>query len=62
MLAQGPDIVPIPGTKRLAFLAENNAAATLPLSEPEMAALNALEAVPVAGDRYTDEGMKGVDA
>lgn len=63
LLAQGPDIVPIPGTKRLVWLAENNAAVDLILSGDEVAALNAgLATVPVAGDRYTDEGMKGVEA
>ena len=55
VLAQGPDVVPIPGTKRRAYLEENVAAAAMELSPSELARLQ--EAVPraaVAGDRYAD--------
>jgi len=54
-LAQGPDVVPIPGTKRRSYLEENVAAATMELSPSDLARLE--EAVPrqgVAGDRYAD--------
>jgi aryl-alcohol dehydrogenase-like predicted oxidoreductase len=48
---QGADVVPIPGTKRRTYLEQNVAAATLELSETDLAAIEA--AVPdVAGDRY----------
>ncbi|MGE5635315.1 MAG: aldo/keto reductase [Nocardioidaceae bacterium] len=61
VLHQGRDIVPIPGTKRRAYLEENVAAAELELSDEELRRLD--EAAPVgitAGDRYTD--MSSVDA
>ena len=55
VLAQGDDIVPIPGTKRRTYLAENLAAVDIELTKEELAALD--EAAPVgaaAGDRYAD--------
>ncbi len=53
LLAQGPDIVPIPGTKHPKYLEENVAAAELTMSPGDLARVEA--AVPkgsVAGDRY----------
>lgn len=62
LLAQGDDIVPIPGTKRERYLMENVAALSVVLSPEEQARLGRSTAqLPVAGDRYTVEGMKGVD-
>lgn len=61
--AKGDHIVPIPGTKRIKYLEENVAATEIALSSDEVANLEA--AIPplgVAGDRYTVEGMKGLDA
>jgi aryl-alcohol dehydrogenase-like predicted oxidoreductase len=55
VLAQGGDIVPIPGTKRVRYLEENVAAAEVELSPADLARLD--EAAPVgatAGDRYPD--------
>ena len=55
VLAQGDDVVPIPGTKRVRYLEENVAAADLRLGEDDLRALE--EAVPrhaVVGDRYGD--------
>ncbi|MDQ1615642.1 MAG: hypothetical protein QOJ60_1581, partial [Actinomycetota bacterium] len=55
VLAQGEDIVPIPGTKRVRYLEENVAAAEVELSPADLARLD--EAAPVgatAGDRYPD--------
>lgn len=55
VLAQGEDIAPIPGTKRVAYLEENAAAADIVLTGADLAAL--AEAVPrdaVQGDRYGD--------
>ena len=43
-LAQGPHVVPIPGTKRLTYLEENAAAAAVELSDAELAELDALPA------------------
>ncbi|WP_406736782.1 aldo/keto reductase [Thioclava sp. GXIMD4215] len=63
LLAQGDDIVPIPGTKRPAYLADNLGALDVVLTPEDLAALDrALAQMPVAGARYTAEGMKGVDA
>lgn len=63
LMAQGRDIVPIPGTKRLRYLEENVAASEIMLGEDEILELEGvLEALPVAGARYTEEGMKGVNA
>jgi aryl-alcohol dehydrogenase-like predicted oxidoreductase len=55
VLAQGTDIVPIPGTKRRRYLEENAAASEIELSDEVLARLD--EAAPVgaaAGDRYPD--------
>lgn len=63
LLAKGPDIVPIPGTKRLGYLEENAAAAEIVLTAAEVTELDAAAAAhPVLGERYTEEGMKGVGA
>ena len=61
VLAQGDDVVPIPGTKRVRYLEENVAAVDVVLSADDLAALK--DAVPrdaVAGDRYGD--MSTIDA
>ncbi len=61
VLAQGEDVVPIPGTKRVAYLEENVGAADVHLTADDLAALDA--AVPrdaVVGDRYGD--MSHIDA
>ncbi|MBV6415896.1 MAG: Aldo-keto reductase IolS [Steroidobacteraceae bacterium] len=59
LLHQGPDIVPIPGTKRRRWLEANVAAATLVLETPDLAALAALQ--PTAGERYTPRGMEAIE-
>lgn len=62
LLAKGDDIVPIPGTKRIKYLEENIAAAGIALSQAEVASLEAAIApLDVVGERYTEEGMKGVN-
>jgi len=61
VLAQGEDIVPIPGTKRVRYLEENVGAASVELTEGDLAAIAA--AVPrdaVAGARYGD--MSSIDS
>ena len=60
LLAQGDDIVPIPGTKRLKYLEENAAAAALSLTAEELARLDVL-ATQTAGPRYGEQGMKMVE-
>ncbi len=55
VLHQGPDIVPIPGTRRVANLESNAAAVDLVLSAAELNALAAaMPADAVSGDRYPD--------
>jgi len=62
VLAQGEDIVPIPGTRRLQYLEENIAATEVRL-EPEV--VETLGAVfsrqEVRGERYPEAGMAGID-
>ena len=63
LLAQGEDIVPIPGTKRIAHLQDNLGALSVCLDENDLADLeHSVTALSVAGERYTEEGMKGVNA
>ncbi|WP_417662792.1 aldo/keto reductase [Pseudomonas sp.] len=58
VLAQGSDIVPIPGTKRRRYLEENIAALEISLSATELAVLNAIfPAQAAAGERYGAESM-----
>ena len=57
VLAQGDDVAPIPGTKRVAYLEENVGALDVELSDDDLEALE--DAVPrdaVVGDRYADMG------
>jgi aryl-alcohol dehydrogenase-like predicted oxidoreductase len=57
LLAQGGDIVPIPGTKHVARLEENAAAVKITLSSEQLARLNAIQ--PPVGDRYADMSRVG---
>lgn len=55
LLAQGEDLVPIPGTKQRRYLEENVAAADLELTPAELAQIEAVAPQGVAaGDRYPD--------
>jgi aryl-alcohol dehydrogenase-like predicted oxidoreductase len=63
VMAQGDDVVPIPGTKRVKYLEQNAAAAEIELSEDDLQRLD--EAFPngaAAGDRYPDMTRVNVDA
>jgi aryl-alcohol dehydrogenase-like predicted oxidoreductase len=61
LLAQGNDIVPIPGTKRTARLHENIGALSVRLSAADVAAIEqAVPAGAVAGLRYPEGQMKSV--
>ncbi|WP_113701209.1 aldo/keto reductase [Nonomuraea lactucae] len=58
LLHQGPDVIPIPGTKRISYLEQNAAAADVNLDADTLIALDA--AVPrgaAAGDRYPEQLM-----
>jgi aryl-alcohol dehydrogenase-like predicted oxidoreductase len=62
VLAQGDDVVPIPGTKRRRYLEENLAALQLRLTPEELTAID--EVAPpgaVAGERYTPAMMARVN-
>jgi aryl-alcohol dehydrogenase-like predicted oxidoreductase len=55
VLAQGDDIVPIPGTKRREYLEQNAAAADVELTQAD---LDAVDQLPdAAGERYDAQGM-----
>ncbi len=55
LLAQGDDVVPIPGTKRAARVAENAGAAAIELTPDDLARIDAVSPVgAAAGDRYPD--------
>ena len=61
LLAQGPDVIPIPGTKRIERLEENLAALNVRLAPAEIDRISA--AIPIgaaAGTRYPEGGMRGV--
>lgn len=55
LLAQGDDIVPIPGTKRRTYLEENVVATTITFSKEELDRIDEVAPKNVAaGDRYPD--------
>lgn len=59
LLAQGPDLVPIPGTKRVKYLDENSAAADVELTADQLARIEAV--VPhgsASGERYAPEAAR----
>ncbi|HET6765275.1 MAG TPA: aldo/keto reductase [Longimicrobiaceae bacterium] len=61
VMAQGPDVVPIPGTKRRKYLGENAAAAFVELGEDDLARID--EVAPrgaAAGARYPEAAMRSV--
>jgi aryl-alcohol dehydrogenase-like predicted oxidoreductase len=59
LLAQGEDIAPIPGTKRVARVEENTAADAIELSAQQIERLNNL--TPAAGDRHDERNMAVID-
>ena len=62
LLHMGPDIVPIPGTKRRKYLEENVAAANIALTRDEVAALGAaLAPGKVTGPRYNEKNQSMID-
>jgi aryl-alcohol dehydrogenase-like predicted oxidoreductase len=60
LLAQGDDIVPIPGTKRRTYLEQNAAAADVELTADDLARIDA-ELPETAGERYDQAGMASVN-
>ena len=62
LLARGPDIVPIPGTKRRARLEENAAAVGIKLTAADLARIEGVAPKGVAaGERYAEGGMRAVN-
>jgi aryl-alcohol dehydrogenase-like predicted oxidoreductase len=57
VLAQGNDVVPIPGTKRRQYLDENLGAAEVKLNSDDLADLNPLASI-VSGERYAAQAAK----
>ncbi len=63
VMSKGNNIVPIPGTRRIQYLEENVAAADIALTHTELRHLEeAISPLEIKGQRYTDEGMKGLNA
>jgi aryl-alcohol dehydrogenase-like predicted oxidoreductase len=61
VLAQGSDMFPIPGTKRMKYLEENAAADAIALDADDLARLDAMGlAVHTAGTRYSEPFMKRI--
>ncbi|MGI8713568.1 MAG: aldo/keto reductase [Solirubrobacteraceae bacterium] len=60
VLAQGEDIVPIPGTKRRTYLEQNAGAVDVELTAAELSEIDA-ELPEVAGARYDEAGMKAIN-
>ncbi|WKA53124.1 aldo/keto reductase [Planococcus shixiaomingii] len=62
LLAQGEDIVPIPGTKRIKYLDENLGALDVELTQEDLDRINEIAPQGVAaGTRYPEAGMRGVN-
>ena len=62
LLAQGDDIVPIPGTKRRRYLEENVAASRITLGQGDLDRIEEVAPKGVAvGLRYPEESMKAID-
>lgn len=59
LLAQGDDIAPIPGTRRVSRVEENTAADAVELSADQLERLNNL--TPAAGERHDEANMASID-
>ncbi|MGW7511161.1 aldo/keto reductase [Streptomyces massasporeus] len=60
VLAQGEDLVPIPGTKRRTYVEQNAAAVDIDLTKGDLARIDA-ELPEAAGERYDEAGMRSVN-
>ncbi|MEU6592428.1 aldo/keto reductase [Streptomyces sp. NPDC046881] len=60
VLAQGEDLVPIPGTKRRTYLEQNAAAVDIELTADDLARIDA-ELPQASGERYDEAGMRTVN-
>lgn len=63
LLRQGPEIIPIPGTRRIQYLEENAGVAAVGLAPEDMQRISAaMPAGAAAGERYPAAGMVGLNA
>ncbi|CDG19723.1 Aldo-keto reductase yakc [NADP+] [Xenorhabdus poinarii G6] len=63
LLAQYERTVPIPGTKKMSYLVENAGAAAIELDRTDLETLNnTRNTFTVKGNRYSEDGMKGINA
>ncbi|PKW11752.1 Predicted oxidoreductase [Streptomyces sp. 1222.5] len=60
VLAQGEDLVPIPGTKRRSYLEQNAGAVGIELTKEDLTRIDA-ELPEVAGQRYDEAGMRAIN-
>ena len=60
ILAQGNDMAPIPGTRRVARVEENAAADGIELTADQLQRLDNL--TPAAGERHNEANMASIDA
>jgi aryl-alcohol dehydrogenase-like predicted oxidoreductase len=62
VLAQGRDVVPIPGTKRRKYLEENAGALEVELTAADLARIEeVIGTESVAGERYPEQAMQSVN-
>ena len=61
LLSKHPHVVPIPGTRRIAYLEQNVAAAQAALTAAQVAADDLFDPARVAGARYPAAGMAGIE-
>jgi aryl-alcohol dehydrogenase-like predicted oxidoreductase len=62
VLAQGDDIVPIPGTKRVKYLDDNLGAVKVHLTADDLGQIDAvLPAGVAAGSRHSEQGLQAID-
>jgi aryl-alcohol dehydrogenase-like predicted oxidoreductase len=62
VLAQGQDVIPIPGTKRVKYLEENLGALRVRLTPADLARIDAvIPAGVAAGERYHAMGMQAIN-
>jgi len=62
LLAQGEDVVPIPGTKQRRYLEENTGALDVQLSASDLQEIEEVAPKGVAaGERYHEAGMRTID-
>lgn len=62
VLAQGDDMLPIPGTKRRKYLEENVGAVDIRLTKTDLESIDTLvKQYPIAGERYLEHSLKMVN-